>query len=211
MLLPKLSFSHENRSTIAKQATIILKRFFIRDIIINNLSTKLQKASGKVKTAIQDTINYITPLNSKDEINQLIIKLTHKAASKYERTVYTVDIPDEGYLDWTNTDKVFLKRLFDKFSQKFDTSHVDFNNIETFGDLYKQLRGWDFKCVTSKIKIPQKELSLFLLSLGYVGIRVPTGFQSGGDGRGTNIIMFDAKDIKIIKKDNLKDKEDFDI
>lgn len=182
-----------------------------KNIIINNLSTKLQKASGKVKTAIQDTINYITPLNSKDEINQLIIKLTHKAASKYERTVYTVDIPDEGYLDWTNTDKVFLKRLFDKFSQKFDTSHVDFNNIETFGDLYKQLRGWDFKCVASKIKIPQKELSLFLLSLGYVGIRVPTGFQSGGDGRGTNIIMFDAKDIKIIKKDNLKDKEDFDI
>ena len=65
--------------------------------------------------------------------------------------------------------------------------------------------------MASKIKIPQKELSLFLLSLGYVGIRVPTGFQSGGDGRGTNIIMFDAKDIKIIKKDNLKNKEDFDI
>ena len=46
-----------------------------------------------------------------------------------------------------------LYNNFDKFSQKFDTSHVDFNNVETFGDLYKQLRGWDFKCVPSKIKI----------------------------------------------------------
>ena len=34
------------------------------------------------------------------------------------------------------------------------------------------------------------EASKFLSSLGYTGIKVPTGNLSGGDGRGTNYVKY---------------------
>ena len=136
--------------------------------------------------------------------------MTHKAAKDYKRYVLTVEAPDTGYIDWINNDRAFLKNLFDKISQKFDTSHVDFNSVQYFGDMFEKLRGWINKSDFAKGEIiPQKDLSWFLHDLGFTGIKVPTGFKQGGDGRGENIIVFDANDVKIVKRQNMQGQENF--
>jgi hypothetical protein len=136
-------------------------------------------------------------------------KLAHEAATPYERYVYEVDIPDSGYIDWNETDENFLRKIYQKFSEKFDTSHVDINKVISFGDLYEKLRGWRNKNEAGNEIIPQKNLSLYLYSLGFKGIRVPTGNKNGGDGRGQNFVIFNDRDVEIKNIINMAGKEDF--
>jgi hypothetical protein len=178
--------------------------------LLNNLIQNMEQSKGvDTKKKYTRLIKMIEPLNL-TELKNFSINLTHKAAAHYTRYVLTVEAPDTGYIDWTNNDKSFLYDIFKKISQKFDTSHVDFSKVKYFGDMFEKLRGWVHKKQFEQGEIiPQKELSLFLHSLGYTGIKVPTGFKHGGDGRGENIIVFDANDVNIIKKENLEGRENF--
>jgi hypothetical protein len=141
--------------------------------------------------------------------NTKFTKLAHIAATPYKRYVYEVDIPDDNYIDWNNKNKPFIIDIFNKISQKFDTSHVDINRVKSFGDMFEKLRGWSHKPSSNGEIIPQKDLSSFLYSLGYNGIMVPTGNKRGGDGRGTNYVVFNDKDVRIISKTDMTNKEDF--
>lgn len=181
-----------------------------RQILLNNLQSAMEKAATLgTKSKYERLIQMVEPLNL-EELKNFSINLTHKAAQNYKRYVLTVEAPDTGYIDWTNNNRQFLKDIFNKISQKFDTSHVDFNKVKNFGDMFEKLRGWVHKQQFQQGEIiPQKELSLYLNQLGYTGIRVPTGFKHGGDGRGENLIIFDANDVKIVKKENLQGREDF--
>jgi DNA adenine methylase len=180
--------------------------------VINNLKEKKQGPTSRPKTReqAQQLIDMILPIKTAAEFKQLCTNIVHRAAKDYSRLVYTVEAPDTGYIDWTSTDRAFLKDIFDKVSQKFDTSHVDFNSVENFGDMFEKLRGWiSKKQLAAGEAIPQKALSEFLHSLGFTGIRVPTGYKRGGDGRGTNIVVFDANQVKITGTQNMKGKENF--
>jgi DNA adenine methylase len=182
-----------------------------KQTLLNNLRAKMDEATRpNTKKQIEQLIFMVEPLNF-EKLKNFSVDLMHKAAKDYRRFVYSVQAPDTGYIDWTNSDRGFLKDIFNKISQKFDTSHVDFNKVKNFGDMFEKLRGWVHQ---TQLKnngeiIPQKDLSLFLKDLGYTGIMVPTGFKHGGDGRGTNIVVFDANDIKITGKENMQGREDF--
>lgn len=180
-----------------------------RQELINNLRADMETKGKNVQEKYQKLIDMILPLGVQ-ELKNFSIKLTHMAATNYKRYVLTVEAPDTGYIEWTNSDRGFLQDLFNKISQKFDTSHVNFKEVRNFGDMFEKLRGWVNKREFEGTEIiPQKELSLFLKQLGFTGIKVPTGYKSGGDGRGENIVVFDANDVKIVKKDNLEGRENF--
>ena len=181
-----------------------------RQILLDNLQSAMEKAAKPdTKAKYEQLIQMIKPLNL-EELKNFSVNLTHKAAQNYKRYVLTVEAPDTGYIDWTNNDRQFLQDIFNKISKKFDTSHVDFNKVKNFGDMFEKLRGWVHKKQFQQGEIiPQKELSLYLSQLGFTGIRVPTGFKHGGDGRGENLIIFDANDVKITNRENLQGREDF--
>jgi hypothetical protein len=182
----------------------------IKQEILGKLYAEMEAASKPdTKVKFEHLIKIVEPLNA-SELKNLSIDLTHRAAKDYKRYVLTVEAPDTGYIDWTNNDRQFLQDIFNKISQKFDTSHVDFNKVKCFGDMFEKLRGWINKRESDTREIiPQKQLSLFLSQLGYTGIRVPTGFKKGGDGRGENLIIFNADDVRIVKRENLQGREDF--
>jgi hypothetical protein len=180
--------------------------------VLNNLYDKYNKSTGPVtKEKIKSAIDMVEKCETLEQLKNLITSYAHKAASKYDRYVYTVDIPDEKCIFWNSTNKNFITKMYKLFSKKFDTSHVDINTVISFGDLFEKLRGWN---KPSELKangeiIPQKELSLYLYSLGYKGIKVPTGNKRGGDGRGFNYVIFNSDDVKIVDQTNMKGKENF--
>ena len=182
----------------------------IKQEILEKLYAEMEAASKPdTKVKYEHLIKIVEPLNA-SELKNLSVDLTHQAAKDYKRYVLTVEAPDTGYIDWTNNNRQFLQDIFNKISQKFDTSHVDFNKVKCFGDMFEKLRGWINKRESDTREIiPQKQLSLFLSQLGYTGIRVPTGFKRGGDGRGENLIIFNADDVRIVKRENLQGREDF--
>lgn len=181
-----------------------------KKIMIDKLSNSLKSAKQeRVKKEYETALNFVMDLNSYSEYMNAMTKLAHEAATPYKRFVYEVDIPDNGYIDWNDTNMNFIHGLFKKFSEKFDTSHVDINTVTSFGDLYEKLRGWVNKRKGINEIIPQKELSEYLYSLGFNGIRVPTGNKNGGDGRGENYVLFNDKDVKIINRIDMTGKEDF--
>lgn len=178
--------------------------------IINNLQIGLEKAKGeRPKSEFVKAIEFVNSCIDFNMFNTKFTKLAHMAATPYKRYVYNVDIPDNGYIDWNNNNKQFIIDIFNKISQKFNTSHVDINKVKNFGDMFEKLRGWTHKPSINGEIIPQKELSLFLYSLGYNGIMVPTGNKRGGDGRGSNYVVFNDKDVKIIGQTDMTNKEDF--
>lgn len=182
-----------------------------RDVILNRLQEKLNISKGdNTKQRVLIAINYVEKCNSLAEFSKMLINMVHQSATPYKRYVYQVDIPDNGYINWNNTNKQFINKIFSLISQKFNTSHVDINTVTSFGDMYEKLRGWVNKSEAKNGEIiPQKDLSLFLSSLGFKGITVPTGNKSGGDGRGTNYVIFKDSDVKIIKQINMQGKENF--
>ena len=156
----------------------------------------------KEKGATPEMIEKLQSATTTDKFADLLIYFKELATRSFERFLYTLEIPDEGYIDWNETDQAFIKQMYDAFSKKFDLSHVDLKKVHTFGDLFSQIRGWSrVKEEAEKTIIPQKKLSQYLYSLGFKGIHVPTGQTHGGDGRGTNYVIFNDKDVKIVKKE----------
>lgn len=140
--------------------------------------------------------------NSIQDVQEKIGQLKRNSTNGMNRYVYKVEIPDENYIDWTNDDPTFIQQMYQKFSEKFDISHVDMKRVKTFGDLFEKIRGWrslkDYQANGELIS--QKDMSKYLYGLGYNGIKVRTGHRIGGDGRGMNFIVFNDKDVKITQK-----------
>ena len=155
------------------------------------------------KGATPEMIEALKNADSIPKFYDLLIHFKDMATRSFNRYLYTIDIPDNGYLFWNDTNKELIMNLYEKFKENFDVSHVNLKKVNTFGDLYSQLRGWDkLKDEKEKTIISQKDLSLFLYKIGFNGIQVPTGQTHGGDGRGMNYVIFNDKDIKIEKKES---------
>ena len=186
-----------------------------KEYILNKLLEACEsKKDVSKKERIMRVYNAIKNINSREEFMDKYTDMLHQASVPYERYVYYVDIPDpngRNYIDWNNNNPSFIRHMYNLFSQKFNTSHVDVNTVTSFGDMFEKLRGWrngkDLK--TNGEIIPQKNLSLYLSSLGFVGISVPTGNKKGGDGRGTNYVIFKESDVKIIRQLNMTGKKEF--
>lgn len=140
--------------------------------------------------------------NTVRNIQDLIASLKKEVTSSLNKFVYKVEIPDGPYINWQESDPAFLQNIYNKFSERFDLSHVNIKKINSFGELFEKIRGWRNKkdYATKGEIIPQKKLSEYLYSLGYKGIQVRTGHRIGGDGRGMNFVVFNDKDVKITQK-----------
>lgn len=165
---------------------------------------KLPVKNSRTETAK----NLLLNCNSIREIQDTISDLKKEVTNNIEKFIYKVEIPDGPYINWQESDPAFLQNIYNKFKERFDISHVNMNKVKTFGDLFEKIRGWRSKkdyAAKGEI-IPQKELSEYLYQLGYKGIQVRTGHRIGGDGRGMNFVVFNDKDVTVIKKDNLSSK-----
>jgi hypothetical protein len=130
------------------------------------------------------------------------------ATRAYKRIVYTVEIPDEGFIDWNSTDTNLIQGIYKKFVEQFGRLDVNIGQIISFGQLYCQLAGGSrckslYKLEPDKTQLPPKDISKFLMSLGYKGISVPIGNKHGGDDLGYNYVIFNKNDIEIKKVESI--------
>ena len=124
------------------------------------------------------------------------------------RQLYEVEIPDDNgknYLDWNDAVSVsdqnkieellFAEVVNDKESDYTEKDRKQFHDDMGFGN--KNLSVGDLYGTMTFALGSKKAASALLRKAGFVGIKVPTGNRRGGDGRGTNYVIFDDNDLKI--------------
>ena len=110
------------------------------------------------------------------------------------RNLYTVDIPDTGYIKWDNEvpESLAMKIAKALKADEYDTADImqyyRTSGAEMYSYLSKQLDG-------------DKNASLFLRNLGIMGIDYPAGTKwglpDGAKDRTRNYVIFNADDIQI--------------
>ena len=122
--------------------------------------------------------------------------------------IMTVQVPEGKYLDSRRISKAEASKLAHAFYKSYLSGKG--------GELYKgsEKEFWDYECscienvpdgsylygTISTFLGSDKEASEWLHSMGYVGLRFPGHNQSTGE-RFMNYVIFDANDVKIIKKE----------
>lgn len=153
----------------------------------------------------QDVIEMFSKVQTELDCRRFGAYIQNMAAKPYEKYVYTVELPDTGFIDWNLTDRSFITKIYNEFAKHFDVSHVNLKAVNTFGDLYSLLCGSKslFNLRKKIPKIAPKDVSQFLNKLGFVGISVPIGNKHGGDGLGYNYVIFNKNDIEIKKVESI--------
>ena len=125
--------------------------------------------------------------------------------------IMTVEVPDGKYLDSRRISKSEASKIAHAFYKFFLSSE--------HGQVYKgsEKEFWDYECsclenvpdgsylygTISTFLGSDKEASEWLHSIGYVGLRFP-GHNSNTGEKFMNYVIFDANDVKIIKKEQTK-------
>ncbi len=147
-----------------------------------------------------------------DKCNAEILQLKREL-NKAQRNLYTVDIPDDNggnYLEW---DKAVDGETLEKITNGFyEYSEVFLDEgIKKLVSEHK-LRKKDALAMPTKsgeelyrflqLKIgSDREASLFLNSIGVVGIKYPAQYQSGGrEDNAKNYVIFNEADAKITER-----------
>ena len=127
----------------------------------------------------------------------------------YPKYLYQIRIPDDNgrnYIHWTEplTDGQ-LERIISsakKSKAKYASDIAEYlqtriDDPETFrtADVVVHVMG-----MLADGQMSSKKASKLLSDAGFVGTAVPTGQMAGGDGRGTNYVIFNEKDLKIEDK-----------
>ena len=117
-----------------------------------------------------------------------------KAAEVSGRNLYTVDIPDSGYLYW---DRKVSKPLAERIARKLNADEYDTADILD----YFRNSGEDMYVYLEKQLGSDKAASQFLSELGVVGINYPAGtnikLPEGVSPKSRNYVIFNADDIQI--------------
>lgn len=125
--------------------------------------------------------------------------------------IMTVEVPDGKYLDSRRISKSEASKIARAFYKFFLSSE--------HGQVYKgsEKEFWDYECsclenvpdgsylygTISTFLGSDKEASEWLHSIGYVGLKFP-GHNSNTGEKFMNYVIFDANDVKIIKKEQTK-------
>ena len=122
-----------------------------------------------------------------------------KSVNDGKRNLYEVDIPDDNgsnYLDWENP---LNEEQINAIRDALAKNGVDVSSWENrgfkldlpFKDVYAAVLPMMMRC-------EPKEVSKFLSSLGFTGIKYPAGTIQGGAEEGdTNYVIFKPEDMKI--------------
>lgn len=160
--------------------------------------------------------------NSIEESKNEIAKLEKEVADAKEkiksgeadRHLYTVEIPDNGYIKWDKTvPKATRERIIDKLYKKLIKEDYKGAEKELLYDLKPMietpLTGQDIYQNIWTYLGSDKEASKFLYSIGYNGIDYPAGTNYGTDiENARNYTIFNDDDAKIIENLLFQDLDD---
>ena len=194
-----------------------------QDIYNNQAKTFEQKKAQAIKNAENSIVNFSNMLNNSNELDEKSKKFLKESIEKDKKklevlrtmteeqykeeyikqgrakNLYEVDIPDDNgrnYLKWYETlSEEQINTIRDALAKKgVDVSswgNRGFKLDLPFKDVYAAVLPMMMRC-------EPKEVSKFLSSIGYTGIKYPAGTIMGGaEEDDTNYVIFKPEDMKI--------------
>ncbi len=204
-----------------------------QDMYNNQAKTFEQKKAQAIKNAENSIVNFSNMLNNSNELDEKSKKFLKESIEKDKKklevlrtlteeqykeeyikqgrakNLYEVDIPDDNgrnYLKWYETlSEEQINTIRDALAKKgVDVSSWEKRGFKLnlpFKDVYAAVLPMMMRC-------EPKEVSKFLSSLGFTGIKYPAGTIMGGAEEGdTNYVIFKPEDMRITEhtKFSLKD------
>ena len=186
---------------------ITIAKSFLRDADYN---------LDKAKELVNDYLSKNIPESTRKGGEFLLGTNKNDWTYNLKRHLYKVEIPDEkrgNYIVWgNNVTDAAVKKVFDGIydrlitAEEYDTPTAqrelnrELNDLKSgygkgqpgiWSDLYGDI---------SSYLGSDKDASLFLRSLGYVGIKYPAGtIYKGNYGNAHNYVIFDENDLKIVQ------------
>jgi hypothetical protein len=187
-----------------------------RDIKIAFMKRIDKTVSPKIKQQFLDEYNKISgnvsdrsemrigrPVQTVKDFLELKLQYKRLITQNLDRPLlYKVEIPDDGYIDWNDTNQEFINKMFDLIV-KATGCNLEKKKFKTFGKMFFYLTGGYETEAPSGYSFADKEIIRHLfMKLGYKGIMMPTGnnMGGGGDGFGMNYVIFNPDDVKILSK-----------
>ncbi len=205
-----------------------------QEIYNERAKTFEQKKAQAIENAENSIASYSDMLKNANELDEKSKKFLEKSIERYKKelevlralteeqykeeyikqgrakNLYEVDIPDDNgsnYLDWENP---LNEEQINAIRDALAKNGVDVSSWENrgfkldlpFKDVYAAVLPMMMRC-------EPKEVSKFLSSLGFTGIKYPAGTIQGGAEEGdTNYVIFKPEDMKITQhtKFSLKSK-----
>lgn len=194
-----------------------------QDIYNNQAKTFEQKKAQAIKNAENSIVNFSNMLNNSNELDEKSKKFLKESIEKDKKklevlrtlteeqykeeyikqgrakNLYEVDIPDDNgrnYLKWYETlSEEQINTIRDALAKKgVDVSSWEKRGFKLdlpFKDVYAAVLPMMMRC-------EPKEVSKFLSSIGYTGIKYPGGTIMGGaEEDDTNYVIFKPEDMKI--------------
>lgn len=194
-----------------------------QEIYNERAKTFKQKKAQAIENAENSIASYSDMLKNSNELDEKSKKFLEKSIERYKKelevlralteeqykeeyikqgrakNLYEVDIPDDNgsnYLDWENP---LNEEQINAIRDALAKNGVDVSSWENrgfkldlpFKDVYAAVLPMMMRC-------EPKEVSKFLSSLGFTGIKYPAGTIQGGAEEGdTNYVIFKPEDMKI--------------
>lgn len=194
-----------------------------QEIYNERAKTFEQKKAQAIENAENSIASYSDMLKNSNELDKKSKKFLEKSIERYKKelevlralteeqykeeyikqgrakNLYEVDIPDDNgsnYLDWENP---LNEEQINAIRDALAKNGVDVSSWENrgfkldlpFKDVYAAVLPMMMRC-------EPKEVSKFLSSLGFTGIKYPAGTIQGGAEEGdTNYVIFKPEDMKI--------------
>lgn len=149
----------------------------------------LKGTSGSARSGYQNKV----------DAAELILALRNIRVKKYKGNLYEVDIPDNNGSNYLDFENPMNEEQINTIRDALVKNGVDVSSWENrgfkldlpFKDVYAAVLPMMMRC-------EPKEVSKFLSSLGYTGIKYPAGTIMGGADEGdTNYVIFKPEDMKI--------------
>lgn len=124
------------------------------------------------------------------------------------RKLYTVDIPDGGFIKWdkdvnSRTVEKVKRELLNEIFSNPDSAYYSYNPKELkdeFDSVFQYVQGQQLYNNVSAYLEGDINASRFLNKIGYMGIDYPAGSIHGNGDNARNFVIFNDKDAKIINR-----------
>ena len=144
-------------------------------------------------------------------------KLVYEYLNKYSyeelesmagRNLYTVEIPDNGYIVWDKSvrkqtaDKI-KRALFNEITTNPDSAYYNYYSktdlMKELDSVFSYVEGQQLYRNVSAYLEGDEKASKFLEKIGYVGIKYPAGTIHGNGNGAYNYVIFNDEDAKIVE------------